>query len=104
MRLEVEFEPPRDRPDAEEVHRVLRRLSVSGPKFAVLDTGPNHYIQAYAVQDGLFDVEYREGGPERHYGSGLPQPRDVVVDAFLSYLRQDDHWRTALEWRRMDLP
>jgi hypothetical protein len=87
---------------AADIHVGLAKLSSMGPRFAVLDRGPHRYIQAYALDSGDLDVEYRDGGPDRAYESPFPQPRDAVVDAFLSYLNDDNRWRTAFEWRRAE--
>jgi hypothetical protein len=78
----------------------VARLNSRGPRFAVLSIRPHCYIQTYALDDGRLDVDYREGGPDRAYVSPLPQSKDAVTDAFLSYLNDDDRWRTAFDWER----
>lgn len=102
MNLDIEFDGlTRDATPAD-IHVGLSKLSSAGPRFAVLDRGPHRYIQAYALDSGALHVEYRDGGPDRVYEAPHPQPREAVVDAFLSYLNDDNRWRTAFEWRRME--
>jgi hypothetical protein len=102
VNLEIEGDGVLRDATAADIHVGLFRLSSSGPRFAVLDRGPHRYIQAYALDSGDLDVEYRDGGPDRAYVAGYPQPRDAVAAAFLSYLADDNRWRTAFEWRRQE--
>jgi hypothetical protein len=104
VRLEIDDETPVDGPTVDGVRDALLRLSASGRQWAVLDIGFNYYIQTRVLDDGQFAVEYREGGPDQHYGAADPQHLEAVVDAFLSYLADDNRWRTAFAWRRMTLP
>ena len=103
MRLEVEYDAVQEQPDVDDIRQALRRLSPAGAKFAILDVGPDRYLQTYVLDDGQLDVEYRDGGADRHYQSIHAQPLDAVIDAFLSYLAGDNRWRTAFEWRRLEL-
>jgi len=103
VRLEIDGEPTVDGPIGADVREILLRLSPSGPMWAVLDIRSNFYIQARAVEDELFIVEYREGGPDLHYKAGGAQTREAVTDAFLDYLAGGNRWRTAFEWRRLEL-
>lgn len=103
MRLEIDREPAVQDPTPEVVRQTLLRLKPSGPKWVVLDLGVNYYLQARVFDDGLFNVEYREGGPDRHYRAGSHQPESAVVSVFLDYLDNGNRWRTAFEWRRVEI-
>ena len=101
MRLEIDGEPTANNPTATEIRKVLKRLDPAGPAWAVLDIRSDYYIQTRALGDGDLVVEYREGGADQHYkafGS-----REAVADAFVDYLGSGNRWRTAFEWRRVDL-
>lgn len=102
MRLEIDGEPGVDTVTSDDVRDALLRLRPTGPRFAVLDIRFNHYIQTRVLDSGQYTLEYREGGPDRHYKAD-PQPRDAVIDAFGDYLAGDNRWRTAFEWRRLEL-
>ena len=104
MRLEIDGEPTVSDPIGNDIRDTLLRLNLSGPLWAVLDIKSNYYIQARIVEDEQLIIEYREGGPDRHYKADAPQPREAVIDAFLDYLASGNLWRTAFEWRRLDLP
>jgi hypothetical protein len=103
MRLEIEDESPVDNPTAGDVRQALLLLDRAGSRWTVLDIRPNYYLQARVAEDGQLIVEYREGGPDRHYRAGGPQPREAVIDAFLDYLAGGNGWRTAFEWRRLEM-
>ncbi|GIG86248.1 hypothetical protein [Plantactinospora endophytica] len=100
MNLDIEDQDEIHDATEADIRAGLARLNSRGPRFAVLRIRPHYYIQTYAVDDGRLDVDYREGGPDRAYASPFPQSKDAVTDAFLSYLYDDNRWRTAFEWKR----
>ncbi|MBM2620873.1 hypothetical protein JIG36_35770 [Actinoplanes sp. LDG1-06] len=101
MNLDIEdLEQPIDDVTEADIRAGLARLNSRYPRFAVLRIRPHYFIQTYALDDGRLDVDYREGGPDRAYVSPFPQTKEAVTDAFLSYLSDDNRWRTAFEWKR----
>lgn len=94
-----------DQPTPGRVEQVLRSLTDSGDDYAILAAGDQHYVQTAVVpgRDDFFDLEFRDGSSDRHYGTDS-RPIDEVVDVFLSYLRGDNIWRTRVEWRRVSQP
>ena len=104
MRLEIDGETAVNSPTAYDLRDTLQQLKPSGPMWAVLDIRSDFYLQARAVEDEMFVVEYREGGPDRHYRATGMQPRVAVIDAFVHYLASSNRWRTAFEWRRVEQP
>ncbi|AVT32898.1 MULTISPECIES: hypothetical protein [unclassified Plantactinospora] len=100
MNLDIEDRDPIDDATEADIRAGIDRLDSRGPRFAVLRIRPHYYIQTYALDDGRLDVDYREGGPDRAYAAPFPQTKDAVTDAFLSYLYDDNRWRTAFEWKR----
>ncbi len=103
MRLKLEFGVVRDDPGPDDIRAALAGLRYPDDKFAILESGPEHYLQAYLAEDGSLSLEYRDGSAQRHYEVPEPRPVDEVIEAFLSYQRRDNRWRTAFEWRRLDL-
>jgi thioredoxin 1 len=102
VRLEIDGESVIDNPAANDVRDALLRLNQSGPMWAILDiVGSHYYIQTH-TSGYAFAMEYREGGADRHYGTGGVR-REAVIDAFLDYLADGNRWRTAFQWRRLDL-
>jgi hypothetical protein len=102
VNLEIEWAPPISNPSEADVRAELSKLNPAGPRFAVLDLGPHRYIQAYAEEVDALHLEYRDGGPDRAYEVGPAQTRADVTEAFVSYLHEDNRWRTAFEWRRRE--
>ena len=88
-------------PSETDVRAAIGRLNSRGPRFAGLRIRPHYFIQAYALDDGRLDVDYRDGGPAQAYIAPFPQSKEAVADAFLSYLYGDNRWRTAFEWKKV---
>jgi hypothetical protein len=51
------------------------------------------------VSDGQFAVEYRDGGPERHFRH-VTASLGVVKSVFLGFAGSDDGWYDRLTWQR----
>jgi hypothetical protein len=63
---------------------------------------PERYIQTARDATETWHVEYRDGGPDRHYGA---ECHDVSVlgDVFLSWADGSRDWRERLAWEQMKL-
>lgn len=80
MTLEIKLENGTSRNVAckEELRPLLQSLNLRGNSFAILERGPDDYIQAALDRRG-FVVEWHDGDPDRHYSaaracsSPLPQ-------------------------------
>jgi len=68
----------------------------------VLEKGTERYVQVSPALHGTFGVEYREGGPERHFRFETGDLSEVK-DIFESYTRGDDGWRHQHGWTRFQL-
>lgn len=105
MRLELGHGVIVEKPSAEVVTKALGNLSFPNNKFAVLQRRYFYFLQAHiADDDGHFVVEVQDGSLSRHYEAPWAVSADQAVDVFLSYLHDDERWRTALEWRRVPVP
>ncbi|WP_026923433.1 hypothetical protein [Glycomyces arizonensis] len=89
-----------ENPDWDEVEAYLDSLKQNGPLFAILKRKRMYYLQAHINDEGLFEMEFREGSEDRHYHVDFACTREVMTDAFSSYFSNDNRWRTLLEWRR----
>jgi hypothetical protein len=49
------------------------------------------------VRAGKFAVEYRHGGPDRHFRC-VVDTIDDVVRVFVAFASGSDHWKTLLLW------
>jgi len=96
-----------DDPSAEQLHDLLAGLSFTCP-FVVLrrlDSEPTgqHYMQVYLNDDLSCDVEFREGGPDRHFQARVPHDDeafavDAVAEVLQAWAFGRAGWRDALSW------
>lgn len=71
-------------------------------QFLVLSSGDNHYIQVYHHEDGTFQLEYRDGSADRHYGTHPDETTvEDVVNAFDGYWNQTPNWSDAWAWAKV---
>ncbi|MCH7231054.1 hypothetical protein L0U85_09345 [Glycomyces sp. L485] len=89
-----------EHPEWDDVDAYLDSLAQDGPLFAILKQKRMYYLQAHINDEGLFEMEFREGSDERHYHVDFACSRELMTEAFKSYFYGDNRWRTLLEWRR----
>jgi hypothetical protein len=90
-----------ENPTKADVEWELRCLS-SANGFAILTAKTNAYfMQAHIRNDGLFDLEYRDGSAQAHFEcEGVPLT--AVQEAFASYIDNGD-FRTRWPWRPLEM-
>ncbi|MDH6281134.1 hypothetical protein [Prescottella agglutinans] len=96
-----------DNPSAQQLHGLLADMSLTC-RFVVvrrLDLEPagQHYMQVYLNDDLSYDVEYREGGPDRHFQAQVPHEHEflaveVVSEVLQAWAFERPGWREALPW------
>lgn len=97
-----------DDPSQTKLHDLLADLNmkfrfVIVERLSVKPLG-QHYMQVYLNDDHSYQIEYREGGPERHFQAQIdPQPELAGVEPVARILQDwasgGNTWRTALPWR-----
>ncbi|MEU8783289.1 hypothetical protein [Streptomyces sp. NPDC048637] len=68
VKTETETGPVRSRPAAAELAGLLRRTGPDDDPFVVVERCPEEahaYVQTWRDDDGPFQVEYRDGSPDR---------------------------------------
>jgi hypothetical protein len=70
--------------------------------FVVVQRDGDHYAQAYLRRTQPSDVECRAGGPDHHYVATTTN-HDLIRDVLWQWAGGDDRWRTAVEWRRVQV-
>ncbi|ARF59398.1 DUF6891 domain-containing protein [Streptomyces gilvosporeus] len=103
--VQTETGPDLERPTEAELAALLRRIGADDDHFAVVERIPGEdqvFLQTWREGDGPFAVEYRDGGPERHFSAECTDA-DRVIAVFADWARGGETWRTALEWRPADL-
>jgi hypothetical protein len=91
-------------PDEKTLGRLLRECSSDSEFFAILEQGPNNFMQtAGCVADG-FALEYQDGGLH-HHNRCIDESLELgdVTLALTLYLRDDVRWRTKFDWQPCDL-
>lgn len=63
--------------------------------------GPDHFIQARHTGSDVWDVEYRDGGPDHHFTASC-MTNTEVFDAFVAWIRQNGNLTHLLDWRQLD--
>ena len=61
-----------------------------------------YFAQAAANEDGSFQVEYRDGGPDHHYGAATDDV-DLVAQVLAGWADRIDGWNSRLQWEKLDL-
>jgi hypothetical protein len=105
LTLERSHGRPIAHPSAFEVESQVRQLG-DGLDYVILDMGGEHYLQAAAqgyceIPTGVFWVERREGGPDRHFRCEVDTVEEVA-EIFRGYLVNQDARRDR-EWERIRL-
>lgn len=96
-----------DDPSEQQLHQLLAGLSLAC-RFVVLrrlDSEPadQYYMQVYLNDDLSYDVEYREGGSDRHFQAWVPHDGealsvDTVAEVLQAWAFGRPGWRDALSW------
>jgi hypothetical protein len=63
---------------------------------------PQYYAQAAVAADGEYQVEHREGGPDRHYAA-FTADVDVAAGVLAGWVDGVDGWDSPLQWERLEL-
>ncbi|NGN65622.1 hypothetical protein G5C51_17165 [Streptomyces sp. A7024] len=94
------------RPGADELVALVRRIGGDRDHFLVVQRVPDlpdQFIQVWHDAGEEYQLEYRDGGHDRHYGTRVPAARQVA-DAMCGWARQQDGWDAGLAWERLDMP
>ncbi|MFW6694711.1 DUF6891 domain-containing protein [Streptomyces sp. MAR4 CNX-425] len=94
------------RVSAGELAGLVRRIGGPDDHFLVLQRIPDlpaSFAQVWHDAGGDYTVEYRDGGPDRHFGATTDDP-GAVLAALTGWARQDDGWEAGLTWTPADVP
>lgn len=94
--------------NSDSVRLALRRFDGKRCTFAILSKGPDSptYIQSAPGEYGGYILEYQEESPgdsfsvsyDHYYASGGPFIREIIEDAFCSYVENGTSWRDKHKW------
>lgn len=77
---------------------VLEAMARGGNAVVGSDADPEVFIQVWLRDNGVYQLEYRDGKPTRHYQT-LTVSRDKVAAAIVGWLADDDSWKEAFQWK-----
>ncbi|HEY3503920.1 MAG TPA: hypothetical protein VGN37_14180 [Actinocatenispora sp.] len=97
-----------DDPTRDALHDLLADLTLRN-RFVILerlDLVPvdQHYMQAYLNDDVTYQVEYRDGGADKHFQAHYaPRPFEMfgpgpIADVMLGWAHDRQGWRAAMPW------
>ena len=90
-----------ENPDEVVIHSVLSDLPRD--EFAILSQQGEVYIQAYHNEDGTFQLEYRAGSYDKHFGADPNViTREDVQNAFTAFLNGNPEWFKPWSWERIE--
>jgi hypothetical protein len=98
-----------DNPSERQLHDMLSHMNLRW-RYVILsryDKKPadQHYIQVYLNDDFSYHLEYRDGGPDRHFQTLIPaQPDPIgcepVARVMYGWATDRPDWKGGLTWER----
>ncbi|WP_280298728.1 hypothetical protein [Nocardia neocaledoniensis] len=82
-------------------HRWVAGLAAPNP-YLIVERGEQRYIQTYHDPDGGYILEYRDGSPEKHFGTSSDDPAQVARVIWAWATEQPDAG-AELSWDRVKL-
>lgn len=94
-------------PNDETIKRELKSLAAEDSTFAILSklsdgTGLTYIQTSICDNEGGFIIEYQDGSSDKHFRASELVSNDKVIEAFLSYAKQDNHWKQMFNWERVN--
>lgn len=70
--------------------------------YFIVEWADQDYIQVWLDDDGVYQLEYREDGPESHFVVHTDDA-ELVIRTMWAWAIRDDSWRTAVDWMFVDV-
>jgi hypothetical protein len=104
---DIRFDCPEfdiDRPVSKaDIYQYIPRLPGKSNPFAILELAPGTFMQAYAGDDELFEVEYQLVSTAAHFLLTERVNAHTVIQLFLSYAYGKHEWAREYAWQKMEL-
>ncbi|MEU4316105.1 hypothetical protein [Nocardia sp. NPDC024068] len=81
--------------------RWVRELADPNP-YLIVERAPERYIQTYRRSADEYTVEYRDGGPDRHFAAEVTGP-ETVAELIWDWTREDGTRPDRVPWQRLGL-
>ncbi len=102
MHLDVNGDESFKDPSVDQIRDAID--SLDDDTFAILSRGDEDYIQAYRHSASDYQLEYRAGSEDEHYGcaaNGITSSQ--IQNAFEAFSAGADDWQAPWTWRKMDI-
>jgi hypothetical protein len=70
--------------------------------YFIVTRGDQEFIQTYRDEDGKYQLEHQDGGPDAQFAFRTPDT-GLVADVMWAWTTHDSRWRTAVPWNRLEL-
>ncbi|MEU3502628.1 hypothetical protein ABZ726_18330 [Streptomyces hundungensis] len=83
---------------------LVRRIGAEDDRFLVVQRIPDLpevFIQVWHEAGEGYTLEYRDGGPDRHFRATPDEPEPVIA-AMTGWARGSEGWEAGLDWRRLE--
>lgn len=85
----------------ERLESLLDALPASDP-WLVLERDREVYVQTLRRNDGTYVLEFRDGSPDLHFATSLPDARGVLQRMW-AWVTGEPGWKAGVEWSRAQL-
>ncbi len=82
------------------VRQWVPELAAPNP-YLIVERADHDYIQTYRGKPGEYTVEYRDGGPDRHYGATVEDPA-TVADLIWAWTTGERDALARVPWTRVE--
>ncbi|MBF6173325.1 hypothetical protein [Nocardia blacklockiae] len=83
------------------IHEWIPNLTDPNP-YLIVEREPQRYIQTFRDSTGGYTLEYRDGSPDRHFGTRVPDSRHVA-DLIWDWATGDRTRLDTLDWQPVEL-
>ncbi|MET7641110.1 hypothetical protein [Streptomyces sp. NPDC005438] len=94
------------RVSAGELAGLVRRIGGGGDRFLVVQRIPDLpdvFVQVWHEAGGDYQLEYRDGAPDRHFQAMVAGP-ETVIAVLTGWAHQEAGWNAGLAWSSLNLP
>lgn len=89
--------PTTSRPSRRAVSTAVASLVRDGWVLLQAVDAEDLYAQVWLRPDGLYQLEHRAGGPDRHFRA-LTVSQEKVERVLLAWFAEDDGWDVGIDW------
>ncbi|GAA1393320.1 hypothetical protein GCM10009639_26310 [Kitasatospora putterlickiae] len=104
--VRTENDETHPRPGVEALAGLVRRIGAKRDRFLVVERRPDEpdvYVQVWHEEGENYTLEYRDGGPDKHFQVLLDDPEPVIT-AMTAWARREPGWGEGHAWEALELP